>query len=70
MECLLCKELSRALLPTRSEYVEARSSAFYRVSTDIAAKKQVDMERAKTILRDHQLLCISSTRFGLNRLVL
>ena len=69
MDCLLCKELSRVLGQNRSEYFEARSSAFYAVSTEIAAKKQVDMERAKTSLREHQQVCILSTAFERSRFV-
>jgi len=32
-------------------------AAFYRVSTELAAKKQVDMERAKTDLQEHRSIC-------------
>jgi hypothetical protein len=47
MNCLKCKELSGAFEFRRNEYVEARSSAYYRVSTQLAAKRNVDMERAR-----------------------
>ncbi len=39
------------------KYSEARSGAFYQVSTELAAKRQVDMERARNDLEEHQLIC-------------
>jgi hypothetical protein len=59
MNCLKCKELLGALEFRRNEYVEARSSAYYRVSTEVAAKKNVDMERARYDLEEHRELCAS-----------
>ncbi len=41
-----------------SKYIEARSAAYYRVSTELAAKKNVDMERARNDLEQHKLICI------------
>ena len=32
----------------------------YRVCTDIAAKREVDMERARTDLQEHRLVCPSA----------
>ncbi len=60
MECLICKDLERAFKSRNSEYVEAGSAAFYRVSTELAASKNVDMERAKSDLEEHQLVCASA----------
>lgn len=57
MDCLECKDLDRALKLTLASYLTARSAAFYRVCTDIAAKKEVDMERARTDLQEHRLVC-------------
>ena len=57
VDCLECKDLERALKLTLASYVTARSAAFYRVCTDIAAKKEVDMERARTDLQEHRLVC-------------
>jgi len=57
MKCLTCKNLERALESRRSEYVEARSSAYYQVTTEFAAHKNVDKERAKSDLEEHQLVC-------------
>ncbi len=57
MNCSVCKDLNRALESTLGAYTQARSAAFYRVSTEVAAKKEVDMERAKTDLQEHELVC-------------
>ena len=65
MTCLICKDLERTLGYKRSKYFEARSAAYYQVSTELAAQKNVDMERAKSDLEEHQLTCVyavSSTR--------
>jgi len=57
MNCLECRDLERAFKSRLGKYIESRSAAFYRVSTELAAKKQVDMERAKTDLQEHQSIC-------------
>jgi hypothetical protein len=57
MGCLICKDLERTLDFRRSKYFEARSAAYYRVSTELAASKNVDMERAKSALDEHRLVC-------------
>ena len=62
MECLTCKNLERALESRRSEYVEARSSAYYQVTTEFVAHKNVDKERAKSALEDRQLVCVSAAK--------
>ena len=59
MDCLICKDLERALESRPSAYIEARAAAYYRVSTELAAKKNVDMERAKSDLEEHQLVCVA-----------
>ena len=58
MTCLICKDLERTLDYKRSKYFEARSAAYYQVSTELAAQKNVDMERAKSDLEEHQLTCV------------
>lgn len=58
MTCLICKDLERTLDFRRSKYFEARSAAYYQVSTELAAQKNVDMERAKSDLEEHQLICV------------
>ena len=60
MDCLECKNLEEAFESTLSKYIEARCAAYYRVSTELAAKKNVDMERAKNDLEEHQLVCVSA----------
>jgi hypothetical protein len=60
MNCLECKNLKEAFESRLSKYIEARSAAYYRVSTELAAKKNVDMERAKSELEEHQSLCVSA----------
>ena len=59
MECQECENLKGSLEFRRNEYMEARSSAYYRVSTKIAAKKNVDMERARYDLEEHRAVCAS-----------
>jgi len=58
MDCLICKDLERAFESRLSKYLEARSGEYYRVSTELAAQKNVDMERAKSDLEEHQLVCV------------
>ena len=60
MDCLECKKLEEAFESRLSKYIEARSAAYYRVSTEVAAKKSVDMERARNDLEEHQLICASA----------
>jgi hypothetical protein len=57
MNCSECTYLNRAFESAHIKYVEARYARFYRVSTEIAAREQVDMERAKTDLQEHQSMC-------------
>jgi len=60
MDCLICKDLERVFEFRHNEYVEARSAAYFRVSTEFAAYKNVDKERAKSDLEEHQLVCVSA----------
>ena len=62
MGCLICRDLERAFKARHSEYIGARSAASYRVSTQLAAYKNVDMERAKNELEEHQLVCVSAAQ--------
>lgn len=62
MECPICIDLARAFDAALSEYIEALSSACYQVSKRFAAKKKVDMERAKYAMEEHQCVCSSSVR--------
>jgi hypothetical protein len=60
MECLICSSLKRAYEAGLSEYTEARSSATYRFNTELAAFRNVEMERAKSELEEHRLVCVSA----------
>jgi hypothetical protein len=62
MVCLVCASLEQAYLARLSEYIEARSSACYRVSTRLAAQLNVEMERARYELEEHQSVCVSTVR--------
>jgi hypothetical protein len=62
MACLICRDLERTLDFRRSKYFEARSAAYYQVRTELAAQKKVDMERAKSDLEEHLLVCVSAAR--------
>jgi hypothetical protein len=62
MACLICRDLERTLDFRRSKFFEARSAAYYQVSTEVAAQKKVDMERAKSDLDEHLLVCVSVAR--------
>jgi len=57
MDCSECKNLEQAFESRLSKYTEARSAVYYRVSTELAAKKNVDMERARNDMEEHQLVC-------------
>ena len=58
MNCLKCKNLEEAFESRLSQYIDACTAAYYRVTTELAAKKNVDMERAKNALEEHQLVCV------------
>lgn len=58
MDCPICKRLERTLESRRRAYIEASSSAYYRVSTRLAAYENVEMERAKSDLQAHLLVCL------------
>jgi hypothetical protein len=56
--CLECQNLSRVYESKLTKYLAARSAVLYRISTEFAAKQQVDMERAKNDMEEHQLTCL------------
>jgi hypothetical protein len=58
MDCLICANLKRDYEARISEYVEARTSVCYRVSTKLAARRNVDMERARYELEEHRSACV------------
>ncbi len=57
MDCLQCNDLIRTFELRRTGYADACAAPFYRVSTELAARKQVDMMRARTDLVEHRLAC-------------
>ena len=59
MDCIKCRHLGHAFECKLSEYIEALASSYYRVSTKLAAHKNVDMERSRNNLEEHQLVCVS-----------
>lgn len=59
MDCLTCRNLKQRYEVCLADYVEARSSAYYRVTNQFAAGKNVDMERARFEL-EHRSVCVSA----------
>jgi hypothetical protein len=57
MNCAVCKHLSEIYQVTQERYVAARNGVFHLVSTELAASRLVDMERAKNDLVEHQGVC-------------
>ena len=64
MNCLECAALDRTLKAALAKYRDARSAVFYRVSTEFAAMKQVDMERAKASIQEHESVCPFGAEVG------
>lgn len=64
MKCTICKELTRVLESEQARYKKAREAAYYLVCTELAARIQVDMERAYTALREHCSSCAAAESVG------
>jgi len=62
MDCPICMDLKRAYEAGLSEYIGARSSVCFRACTRLAARKNVEMERARYDLEEHQSVCDSALR--------
>ena len=62
LSCPRCRELEQAYEAALSEYVKARASASFRICSNLAARKNVDMERTKTELEEHSLVCVSASK--------
>lgn len=62
MDCPICRDLKRVFTVRLNEYREARSSACYRVTTEFAAQKNIDMERARYELEEHRGVCVAVAR--------
>jgi len=57
LRCSQCRELDRMLRRKLAKYAEACASPFYRVTKELAARSQVNMERARNDLKEHLLIC-------------
>jgi len=64
MHCLLCENLQRAFEARQREYIESGSLAYYQVSKKFAAYNNVEMERARIELQEHQSACVSATNLS------
>jgi hypothetical protein len=62
MDCSECKNLEQAFESKLSKYTEARSAVYHRISTELAARKNVDMERARNDMEEHKLVCVSAAK--------
>ena len=62
MDCSVCWALKRAYEAAASGYMEARSSASFRMCKGVAAWKNVEMERARCDFEEHRLVCASAVK--------
>lgn len=62
MSCPICGNLQRDYENKLGEYLAARASAVYGMSRKFAAKKNVEMERARYELEEHQIACAPALR--------
>jgi len=61
MGCPICRDMERAIECRHAEYIEARFAAYYRFCTKLAARRMVELERAKNELEDHRMVCVSAS---------
>jgi hypothetical protein len=57
-----CESLNQVFESKLNGYLAARSAVLYQISTEFAAKQQVDMERAKSDMEEHLSSCSSATK--------
>jgi hypothetical protein len=57
VNCSECRDLYRVFERRNTSYLEARAAAFFQISTRIAARKHVDLQRATGDLNEHQMEC-------------
>ena len=62
MDCKVCKELRRRLQIEITEYTGALASVCYQVTKKFAARKNVDMERARVEFEEHCRTCVLAIR--------
>jgi hypothetical protein len=55
--CPECESLNQVFESKLNGYLAARSAVLYQISTEFAAKQQVDMERAKNDMEEHLSIC-------------
>jgi hypothetical protein len=55
--CPECESLNQMFESKLTGYLAARSAVLYQISTEFAAKQQVDMERAKNDMEEHLSIC-------------
>ena len=60
--CPECESLSQVFESKQTGYFAARYALLYQISTEFAAKQQVDMERAKNDVEEHLLTCPFAAR--------
>lgn len=60
MSCPICTNLKRVYEAGLVEYLLARSSVSFHLCPELAARKNVDMERARYALEEHRLLCATA----------
>ena len=59
MDCWICKELKRAFESSHCAYIDARSAAYYRVSTERAAYRNVDWNEPRPTWKSINVVCVS-----------
>jgi hypothetical protein len=62
MDCPLCTQLTQTYQLAYDKYQAACKAAFSAVSSDLAASRLVDLERAKNDLAEHQDVCRRATQ--------
>ena len=62
MNCPTCRDLKRAYEAAFGAYIEARSSAWFSVSSKAAASKRVDLERTRYELEEHRIVCVKASK--------
>ena len=55
--CPECESLNQVFESRLTGYLAARSAVLYQISTEFAARQQVDMERAKNDMEEHLSIC-------------
>jgi len=60
VNCPICTNLKQVYESGLVEYIRARSSVGFRLCPELAARKNVDMERARYALEEHRLLCVTA----------